>query len=70
MTQRRQTTTGEMISSVIFGGGGLVLLTGAFDPAREPLVRLVLALGAMGGVAAAGRFVIAAAVAAWKEGRR
>lgn len=66
MTQRKQTTTGEVISSVIFAGGGFVLLAGAFDPERTALARVVLVFGGIGGLVAAGRFAIAALIAGWR----
>lgn len=66
MTKRSQKTTGEMISTIVFAGGGLVLLTGALDDALPPGQRLLLALGALGGFAAAGRFLIAALWARWR----
>ncbi len=60
MTKRTQRSTGEMISTLVFAAGGLVLLGGAMDPQTAPGTRALLALGAVGGFAAAGRFVIAA----------
>lgn len=60
MTKRTQRSTGEVISTIVFAGGGLVLLGGAMDPEADPGTRALLALGAVGGFAAAGRFVIAA----------
>lgn len=69
MTKRNQRTTGEMISTVVFAGGGLVLFGGALDPEANLGRRAVLALGALGGFMAAGRFLIAAAWAAYRDGR-
>ena len=37
MTKRNQRTTGEMISTIVFAGGGLVLLGGALDPVGSSL---------------------------------
>lgn len=70
MTRRNQKTTGEMISSVIFAGGGVVLLTGAADPTRATAEQVALALGGIGGLAAAGRFAIASLWLWWTTGRR
>ncbi len=70
MTKRDQRTTGEMISTIVFAGGGLVLLGGALDPEASLGRRALLALGALGGFMAAGRFLIAAAWAAYRTGRR
>lgn len=69
MTKRNQRTTGEMISTIVFAGGGLVLLGGALDPEATLGRRAVLALGALGGFMAAGRFLIAAVWAAYRAGR-
>jgi hypothetical protein len=48
----------------------LVLLGGALDPEASLGRRALLALGALGGFMAAGRFLIAAAWAAYRAGRR
>lgn len=69
MTKRNQRTTGEMISTIVFAAGGLVLLGGALDPEASLGRRAALALGALGGFMAAGRFLIAAAWAAYRAGR-
>lgn len=69
MTKRNQRSTGEMISTVVFAGGGLVLLGGALDPEASLGRRAALALGALGGFMAAGRFLIAAAWEAYRAGR-
>ena len=66
MTKRNQKTTGEMISTMVFAGGGVVLALGALDPELPFGERLLLWLGALGGFAAAGRFVIAALWARWR----
>jgi hypothetical protein len=58
-----------MISTIVFAGGGLVLLGGALDPEANLGRRAMLALGALGGFAAAGRFLIAALWAAYRAGR-
>jgi|GEM_PF-4328702 len=63
MTKRTQKSTGEVISTFVFGMGGLVLMSAAFDPERGMAARLLLGLGALGGFAAAGRFAIASLVA-------
>ena len=70
MTKRTQKSSGEVISTLVFAGGGLVLMGGAMDPEAEPARRAMLALGALGGFAAAGRFVIAALWDAWRTGWR
>ncbi len=70
MTKRTQKSTGEVISTIVFAAGGLVLLGGAMEEGADPGRRALLALGALGGFAAAGRFVIAAVWAAMTEGRR
>lgn len=70
MTKRTQKSSGEVISTIVFAGGGLVLMGGAMDPEVEPGRRALLALGALGGFAAAGRFLIAAVWDSLREGRR
>lgn len=60
MTKRTQRSTGEMISTLVFAAGGLVLLGGAMDAEAGLPTRVLLGLGAVGGFAAAGRFLIAA----------
>ncbi|ESW59746.1 MAG: hypothetical protein Q27BPR15_15785 [Rhodobacter sp. CACIA14H1] len=59
MTKRSQKSAGEIISSFVFAGGGIVLLLGAADPLRDGVDRLLLVVGGLGGIAAAGRFGIA-----------
>lgn len=66
MTIRNQRTTGEMISTIVFAGGGLLLIGAAFDPAHGRLERLAMGLGGLGGLAAAARFLIAALWARWR----
>lgn len=66
MTRRSQKTTGEVISTMVFAGGGVVLALGALDEGQTTGARLALALGALGGFAAAGRFLIAALWARWR----
>lgn len=70
MTKRTQKNSGEVISTIVFAGGGLVLMGGALDPEGEPARRAMLAFGALGGFAAAGRFLIAAVWDAWRDGWR
>lgn len=66
MTKRSQKTTGEMISTMVFAGGGVVLGLAALEPSLPLGERLLLWLGALGGFAAAGRFLIAALWARWR----
>lgn len=66
MTKRSQKTTGEMISTVVFAGGGFLMLTGALDSELSVGERLALGSGALGGFAAAARFLIAALWARWR----
>jgi hypothetical protein len=70
MTKRTQRSTGEVISTIVFAGGGLVLLGGALDAEADPGSRIMLGLGALGGFAAAGRFLIAAIWTSIREERR
>lgn len=66
MTKRSQKTTGEMISTIVFAGAGFFLMLGALDEALTAGERLALGFGALGGFAAAGRFLIAALWARWR----
>lgn len=59
MTKRTQKSTGEVISTIVFALMGLVLLSASLDPARSMGERVLMGLGALGGFAAAGRFLIA-----------
>jgi hypothetical protein len=59
MTKRTQRSTGEVISTIVFALGGLVLLSASLDPVRGLGERALMGIGALGGFAAAGRFVIA-----------
>ncbi|MEZ5753684.1 MAG: hypothetical protein R3D90_02580 [Paracoccaceae bacterium] len=63
MTKRTQKSTGEMISTLVFAMGGLVLLGAALDPGFGMMERVAMGIGALGGFAAAGRFGIAAILA-------
>ena len=66
MTKRSQKTTGEMISTMVFAGAGCLLMLGALDPDMTVGERLALGFGALGGFAAAARFLIAALWARWR----
>jgi len=62
MTKRTQKATGEVISTIVFALGGLVLLGAALDPDFPAWERVAMGIGAVGGFAAAGRFAIASMV--------
>jgi len=66
MTKRSQKTTGEMISTLVVAGAGFVLMLGALDAELATGERLALGFGALGALAAAARFLIAALWARWR----
>lgn len=59
----KQMSAGEVITSVVFGGMGCFLLVAAFGQGRGWAESGLLAVCALGAVAAAFRFQIAALVA-------
>lgn len=66
MTKRSQKSTGEIISTAVFAAVGFFMMLGALDPALTVGERLALGIGALGGFAAASRFLIAALWARWR----